>query len=116
MKVSGLADSPLFVKPKGEKEKQPSNHTTSVSCNNDTMVASISNAVREVGREASTYRFTSNEKKALAEIIYTFRMKNIRISENEIARIAVHYLINDYKEKINNSILSRVWEIFNINK
>lgn len=119
MKSSGLADSPLFSKPKyendsikkntEEKERiQPSNHSTMKSRYHDTMIASISKVTREIGKEASTYRLTNKEKTALVEIIYHFRMRNVRLTENEIARIAINFIIDDFKYQKKDSILARV--------
>ena len=119
MKTSGLADSPLFLKPNTEndpienklKEKnriQPSNHVTLKSRHHETMIASISKATREIGKEASTYRLTNKEKTALVEIIYHFRMRNVRLTENEIARIALNFIIDDFKYQKKDSILARV--------
>jgi len=119
VKTSGLADSPLFLKPNTEndpienklKEKnriQPSNHVTLKSRHHETMIASISKATREIGKEASTYRLTNKEKTALVEIIYHFRMRNVRLTENEIARIALNFIIDDFKYQKKDSILARV--------
>ena len=119
MKVSGLADSPLFLKHNDDndliernidekKSIQPSNHATLKSSHHDTMIASISKVTREIGKEASTYRLTNKEKTALVEIIYHFRMRNVRLTENEIARIALNFIIDDFKYQKKDSILARV--------
>jgi uncharacterized membrane protein YgaE (UPF0421/DUF939 family) len=119
VKVSGLADSPLFLKPNTEndpiennleekKRIQPSNRATLKSRHHDTMIASISKVTREIGKEASTYRLTNKEKTALVEIIYHFRMRNVRLTENEIARIALNFIIDDFKYQKKDSILARV--------
>ena len=119
MKTSGLADSPLFLKRNDDndpiernidekKSIEPSNHATLISRHHDTMIASISKATREVGKEASTYRLTDKEKTVLVEIIYHFRMRNVRLTENEIARIAINFIIDDFKYQKKDSILARV--------
>ena len=51
---------------------------------------------------------TQNEKKQLFEIIYDYRISGTRLTANEITRIAINYLVYDYKEKKKKSILSRV--------
>ena len=107
MKASGLADSPLFTKRKIKESKQPSHQATTTSCNQETMISAINVSILEVGKEASTYRLTLNEKKKLAEIIYTLKMENIRITENEIIRIALNSLLCDYAMNKTNSILNR---------
>ena len=119
MKTSGLADSPLFfisrnendlIKKNIEKKKRitPIDHATLKPRNHDTMIANIHKAIQEIGKEASTYRFTSNEKKSLAEIIYKFRNMNIRITENEIVRIASNYLIYEHKLNRKKSVLTKI--------
>ena len=113
MKASGLAESPLFQK-KDVDSKIPdslsSNHATMPPDNQNDMIEHIRQAVRRTGKEAGTYRITRAEKKALLEICYSYRLEGIRTSENEITRIAINYLIHDYKSNNKNSILSRVIE------
>ena len=76
MKTTGLADSPLFVKPfYKKKEKQLSYQNTTVLRYDETMISKISEAIKEFGKEAATYRFTVNEKMALAKIIYHLRIE-----------------------------------------
>lgn len=70
-------------------------------------------AVRNFGKEAATHRFTVEEKKAVAEVIYLFRQQGVRTSENEIARIAINFLVEDYKKNISESILDRVLKALN---
>lgn len=112
MKSTGLAESPLFLKPivkKGKKADLSRHQKAMVSRNHDTTIAAIRKAISEVGKKASTYRLSSSEKKALVKIIYEFRiMKNIRITENEIVRIAIQYLIHEYQEKKSGSLLLRI--------
>ena len=113
MKASGLAESPLFQK-KDADSKIPdslsSNHAAMPSDKHDAVIEYIRQAVRQTGKEAGTYRITREEKKALLELCYSFRLAGIRTSENEITRIALNYLIHDYKSNKKNSILERVIE------
>ena len=113
MKPSGLAESPLFQK-KDVDSKIPgslsSNHATMQPDNHAAVIEHIRQAVRQTGKEAGTYRITREEKKALLEICYSFRLSGIRTSENEITRIALNYLIHDHKSNQKNSILERVIE------
>lgn len=79
----------------------------------DTIVETVRRAVREFGKEAATHRFTQGEKKALADLIYTYKQRGTKTSENEITRIAINYLISDYQENGENSILHKVLEALN---
>jgi len=118
MKPSGLADSPLFLKKDVEKIKaeKPSvqgaerKNDTMTSRYHDSMIAKIARSVRDVGKEVSTYRLTPQEKTALVEIIYHYRMHNCRLSENEIARIAINLLIEDFNKNKKSCMLSRIAE------
>lgn len=72
------------------------------------LVEPVRKAVKELGKEAATHRFTAAEKQALAEMIFTYRRQGIRTSENEIARIAINALVADYKRQGENSLLAQV--------
>ena len=141
-KKSGLADSPFFIKPQPteievtppvkknvrkalEKErpatvvsrhrdtKQPSNHDTTVSWYHDTTIEFLRKTVKIIGKEAATHRFTVEEKKAIKKIVFTYEDQGTLTSENEITRIAVNYLIEDYKENGKSSLLDRVLKALN---
>lgn len=98
-----------------------SNRDTTVSRHHDTMTPPapvseyelVRRAVREFGKEAATHRFTLQEKKALAELIYAFRQLDIRTNENEIARIAINYVVVDFRRNGDKSILARVLRLLN---
>jgi len=113
MKASGLAESPLFEKKDADSvipDSLSSNHATMQPDYQDGMIEHIRQAVRQTGKEAGTYRITREEKKALLEICYSFRLGGIRTSENEITRIALNYLIHDHKSNPKDSILESVIE------
>jgi len=148
MRKSGLADSPLFIKPKTDiapttlsnkpltekknrkennniKEvnttRQPINRVTATPRNHDTMVSRyhstiielVRKAVKELGKEAATHRFTLEEKRAIADIIYSYKNLSIKTSENEVTRIAVNFIIRDYMENGENSILDKTLKALN---
>lgn len=88
-------------------------HDTMQPRNHDTMVETIRQAVKEFGKEAATHRFTVEEKKALSDIVYSYKGRGIKSSENEVTRIAINFLIADYKENGENSILHQAIEALN---
>jgi hypothetical protein len=88
-------------------------HDTTVSRYHDTMIETVRKAVREFGKEAATHRFTVAEKQAIADIIYRYKQRSIKTSENEVARIAINFLVVDYQENGEASILHRVLQVLN---
>jgi hypothetical protein len=100
-------------KTKREQEKVSRNRDTTIPSNQDTLVETIRRAVKQLGREAGTYRFTTEEKRALDDIVYTYKARGIRTSGNEITRIGIHALIEEYRSTGETSILARVLERLN---
>jgi len=99
--------------PRSRETTKPRNHATTVSRYHDTIIELVRQAVKELGKEAATHRFTLEEKKVIADIIYAYKNRGIRTSENEITRIAVNFLINDYRENGENSVLDRALKALN---
>lgn len=91
----------------------PRNHGTVVSSNHDPMVETVRKAVRELGKEAATHRFTVEEKRGVLDLIYSYKGSGVRTSENEVARIAINFILEDYKQNGRNSILDRVLKALN---
>jgi hypothetical protein len=86
---------------------------TMVSRYHNTVIEAVRKAVKEFGKEAATHRFTLAEKTAIADIIYSYRQRGVKTSENELARIAINFLVSDYEENGENSILHKVIEALN---
>ncbi len=84
-----------------------------VSRYQDDIIASIRGAVRVIGKEAATYRFSPGEKARVSDIIYTYKRQGIRTSENEISRIALNFIFQDYEENGEQSVLARVLDALN---
>ena len=91
----------------------PRNHETTVSRYHDTIIELVRKAVKEFGKEAATHRFTQMEKKTIVDIIYAYKNRGIRTSENEITRIAVNFIIEDYRENGKNSVLDKALRALN---
>ena len=73
----------------------------------------VRKAVKQVGKEAATHRFTLEEKNLLTDIEYTYKRQGIRTSENEITRIAINYIIAEYKQNGEESILAKILKRLN---
>lgn len=77
------------------------------------MLEVVRKAVKVFGKEAATHRFTHEEKGQITEIIFKYSQQGIRTSENEITRIAVNYLIEDFKRRKPNSVLGKLLNLLN---
>lgn len=87
---------------------QPRNQDTTVPQAHSDILDVVRKAVRQIGKEAATHRFTLDEKSLLADIEYTYKRRSIRTSENEITRIAINYFIEDYRRHGESSLLAKV--------
>lgn len=70
------------------------------------MLDELRQAVRRIGKEAATYRFTREEKERLTEIIYRQNRAGVRTCGNEIVRIGVNWLLQDHRARGDASLLS----------
>lgn len=95
------------------------NHDTTPSTNQAMSVAELEasdvglfeevrKATRQLGKEAATHRFTAAEKRAIADIVYTYNCQGVKTSENEITRIAVNWLLLDYQRHGALSVLAQL--------
>lgn len=138
MKQSGLADSPFFavpakptegVTPHVQKEPvqrgtrpplsaskqashqaavQSSKHASLHASMDVSIIETIRRAVKYVGKESGTFRFTPEEKKALLELAFTYKVQGFKTSENELTRIAINFILEDHKQNGRNSVLEKV--------
>ena len=74
----------------------------------DETIDTIRRAVKVAGKEVSFVRLTAEEKAQLTDIVYTYKRQGKKTTENEINRIAVNYMIADYKANGERSVLARV--------
>lgn len=113
-KPSNVAGNRDRKPPRQHDTMPPSNHHAMIPANDDAitslLVETIRKTVKQIGKEAATHRFTEEEKRALADIVYTYERQGYRTSENEITRIAVNWLILDYQQFAANSLLARLLE------
>ena len=104
---------PAVKQPVNRDTVTPRNHDTTVSRYHDTIIELVRKAVKEFGKEAATHRFTVEEKKRIAEIIFSYKNQGVRTSENELTRIAVNFLLGDYQKNGKNSVLAKVLKALN---
>lgn len=89
--------------------KQPSNQATVVAMPHE----SIRKAVRSIGKETTSYRLSGEEKEGLHDLVYAFRKQGLRTNENEIMRIALNLMLEDYRDNGKTSGLVQVLERLN---
>ncbi len=90
----------------------PRYHDTTVP-SEDELLEAVRRAVKQIGKEAATQRLTLEEKKALRAIEFTYAQQGIMTSGNEIIRIGMNYLLQDYQRHGETSILAKVLKRLN---
>ncbi len=83
-----------------------SKHASTQAINIDVEV--IRKIVKSIGKEVLYVRLTPEEKNQVTDIEYTYQRQGIKTSGNEIGRIALNYLLADYKTNGEESILAKV--------
>jgi hypothetical protein len=76
-------------------------------------IEAIRKAVKQIGKEVSFVRLTPEEKRQLKDIAYTYQRQGLKTSENEISRIGINYMLQDYHANGRASILAQVLEALN---
>jgi len=117
--------SPIQEEPKPEskpiEQQEPRKHVTQQASEmasgharmlapDAQVIEGIRKTVKVTGKEVSFIRLTPDEKQELADIVYTYRRQGKKTTENEIARIALNYLLADYHASGELSVLARVIE------
>jgi hypothetical protein len=72
------------------------------------VVEAIRRVVKVPGREVAFVRLTPEEKAQLADVVYTYKRQGMKTTETEVNRIALNYLLHDYREHGEHSVLARV--------
>ena len=97
--------------------KQASTSASMQADDQDDIVETIRKTVKQVGKETLFVRLTPNEKRQIASVVYAFnemyRGEGRKTSENEIGRISVNFLLEDYKANGEQSILAKVLAALN---
>ena len=85
-----------------------SKHASMHALIDENLIETIRRAVKDVGKDSATYRFTPEEKKALLELSFSYKMQGYKTSENELVRIAINFILEDHKQNGENSVLQKV--------
>ncbi len=103
--LSGLT-SPMLASE--QASNNASKHASTLATQPD-IIELIRKIVKTPAKEEVLYvRITKEEKNQLGDIEYTYDRKDIDTSANELGRIAVNFLIADYKANGEQSILAKV--------
>jgi hypothetical protein len=70
-------------------------------------IAAIRKVVKTLGKEVSFVRLTPEEKAQLTDIVYAYKRQGQKTTENEINRIAINFLLFDYHQNGEQSVLAR---------
>jgi hypothetical protein len=106
---------PAIIKPSKQEGNEESRKASIVASTlaNKTAIEAIRKSVKHPGKEVTFVRLTIEEKEQLGDIVYTYKKQGIKTSENEIARIGLNQLIEDYKTNGQNSTLAKVLKALN---
>jgi hypothetical protein len=100
------------IKQTGNEDSKNASMSASVLARN-ALIEAIRKSVKHPGKEVTFVRLTKEEKEQLADIVYTYKKQGIRTSENEIARIGLNQLVEDYEANGQNSILATMLKALN---
>ena len=100
LQASRLASSP--------SSPSASELASMLSAVEDETIDAIRKVVKTQGREVSFIRLTPEEKAQVSDIVYTYKRQGQKTTENQINRIAINYLLHDYHEHGEQSVLARV--------
>jgi hypothetical protein len=93
--------------------RQDSKRASTLTSNHEDVIENIRKTVKSLGNKVSYTRLTTEEKGRIADIVYTYKRQGVKTSENEINRIAINYLIEDFHAHGEDSVLAKVIEALN---
>jgi len=109
LKIENRPKTTTSSEPTSKQESlQASNHASTLATP-ENIIEIIRKVVKTPAKEEVLYvRVTKEEKLQLGDIEYTYERQDIATSANELGRIAINFLIADYKVSGENSILAKV--------
>jgi hypothetical protein len=93
--------------------RQDSKRASTIASNQEDVIEKIRKTVKSLGNKVSYTRLTPEEKGRIADIVYTYKRQGMKTSENEINRIAINFLIEDFHAHGEDSVLAKVIEALN---
>jgi hypothetical protein len=75
------------------------------------LIESVRKTVKNPGKEEVLYvRISKEEKDSLSDVSYTYKRQGIKTSDNELVRIALNALLEEYKINGEKSVLALILE------
>jgi hypothetical protein len=93
--------------------RKDSKRASTLASNQESLIETIRKIVKSLGNKVSFTRLTPEEKGRLADIVYTYKRQGTKTSENEINRIAINFLIEDFHAHGEDSVLAKVIDALN---
>jgi hypothetical protein len=93
--------------------KKESRSASTLASKQDSMIETIRKTVKTLGTKVSFTRVTPEEKGRLEDIVYTYKRQGVKTSENEINRIAMNFLVEEFNKNGKESVLAQVIEALN---
>ncbi len=84
-----------------------------IPATDEEVLETVRKAVKQIGKEPATQRLTLEEKKALRAIEFTYAQQGIMTSGNEIIRIGMNFILQDFQKNGENSLLAKVLKRLN---
>jgi hypothetical protein len=73
------------------------------------IIEAVRRIVRKPGKEEVLYvRLSREEKDRLSDVTYTYKRQGMKTSDNELMRVAINMLLEDYKVSGEQSLLARI--------
>jgi hypothetical protein len=106
-------ESPIRQPAPKKASRKDSKRASTLASNQADVIETIRKTVKSPGHKVSYTRLTPEEKGRIADIVYTYKRQGITTSENEMSRIAINYLIEDFHAHGEDSVLAKVIEALN---
>lgn len=116
-------DSTMAALMRSEKEKETKKvNDTKISSkisryqdiSKDDPLESIRKIVKDIGHATSPLRITPNESDVLEDTVHNIKKDyKLKTDKNQVVRIALNYLLDDYERNASTSILVEVLERLN---
>jgi hypothetical protein len=108
-----LVEAPVRKIAPKKASRQDRKRASTLASNQEEMIETLRKTVKSLGNKVSYTRLTTEEKGRIADIIYTYKRQGVKTSENEINRIAINFLVEDFHAHGEDSMLAKVIDALN---